>query len=234
MVSEWLHIQCDEGSQSTFMTATVEHIEHYLDAESDGDHTAKQESLLHIDTICQAAIFSSTCNCFLGACLSFSSFYRDQDRLDDVEKIYNCALAGFEKALGPKHTSTLDIVNNLGVLYANQDQLNEAERMFTHALAGYEKSLEPQHTSTLDMVNNLSILQRHQGQLDEAERMYTRALAGYEKALGPEHTSTLDTVNNLGILYAHQGQLDEQRGCTLVHWQAMRRHWDLNTHPLLG
>jgi hypothetical protein len=38
----------------------------------------------------------------------------DQGRLKDAEMMYNRALAGYEKAWGPEHTSTLDIVNNLG------------------------------------------------------------------------------------------------------------------------
>jgi hypothetical protein len=35
-----------------------------------------------------------------------------------------------EKALGPKHTSTLDTVNNLGILFAEQGKLAEAEAMY--------------------------------------------------------------------------------------------------------
>jgi hypothetical protein len=33
--------------------------------------------------------------------------------------MYQRALQGNEKALGAEHTSTLNIVNNLGILYAN-------------------------------------------------------------------------------------------------------------------
>jgi hypothetical protein len=43
--------------------------------------------------------------------------------------MYVRALAGYEKALGPDHTSTLDTVNNLGLLYADQGKLAEAERL---------------------------------------------------------------------------------------------------------
>jgi hypothetical protein len=34
--------------------------------------------------------------------------------------MYMLALAGYEKALGPDHTSTLSTVHNLGLLYGNQ------------------------------------------------------------------------------------------------------------------
>ena len=52
------------------------------------------------------------------ACFMFGMVYAEQARLNDAETMYNCALAGYEKALGPEHTSTLDTVNNFGNLYA--------------------------------------------------------------------------------------------------------------------
>ena len=57
--------------------------------------------------------------------------------------------------LGPDDTSTLDTVNNLGILYGDQGKLAEAEQMYQRALAGKEKALGPDHTSTLDTVDNL-------------------------------------------------------------------------------
>jgi tetratricopeptide (TPR) repeat protein len=42
--------------------------------------------------------------------------YADQGRLSDAEAMYERALRGFEKALRPEHTSTLNAVNNLGNL----------------------------------------------------------------------------------------------------------------------
>ncbi|CAG8907052.1 unnamed protein product, partial [Penicillium egyptiacum] len=134
--------------------------------------------------------------------VAVSRLLHDQIQLDEAEQMYIRALAGYEKALGPDHTSILDTVNNLGLLYADQGKLDEAEQMYIRALAGYEKALGPEHLSTLRTVNNLGLLYAGQGKLDEAEQIYIRALAGYEKALGPNHTSTLRTVDNLGVLYA--------------------------------
>jgi hypothetical protein len=57
--------------------------------------------------------------------------------------MYKRALAGCEKVLGPEHTSTLDIINNLGVLYTGQGRLKDAEMMYNRALAGKEKALGP-------------------------------------------------------------------------------------------
>jgi hypothetical protein len=46
------------------------------------------------------------------------------------------ALAGYEKALGPGHTSTLNAVQSLGILYRDGGKLAEAERMFMWAGIG--------------------------------------------------------------------------------------------------
>ena len=43
--------------------------------------------------------------------------------------MYERGLQGKQKALGAEHTSTLDIINNLGSLYKNQGKLAEAELM---------------------------------------------------------------------------------------------------------
>ncbi|KAJ6125876.1 hypothetical protein N7471_010369 [Penicillium samsonianum] len=146
-----------------------------------------------------------------GAFHGLGDLYSDQGKLKEAEEMYQRALAGYEKALGPDHTSTLDTVNNLGALYFQQDKLKEAEEMYQRALVGYEKALGPDHTSTLTTVHNLGLLYIDQGKLKKAEEMYQRALAGQENALGPDHTSTLDTVNNLGALYFQQDKLKEAK-----------------------
>lgn len=38
--------------------------------------------------------------------------YVDQEKLDEIEKMYVWALEGYEKALGAEHTSKLNTVNN--------------------------------------------------------------------------------------------------------------------------
>ncbi|SLM37471.1 kinesin light chain 1 [Lasallia pustulata] len=96
--------------------------------------------------------------------------------------MYRRALEGKEKAWGPEHTSTLDTVNNLGVLYADQGKMAEAEAMHRRALEGKEKAWGPEHTSTLDTVNNLGNIYANQGKMAEAEAMHRRALEGKEKA----------------------------------------------------
>ncbi|OQD62219.1 hypothetical protein PENPOL_c013G09674 [Penicillium polonicum] len=82
--------------------------------------------------------------------------------------MYQRALTGYEKALGPDHRSTLDTVHDLGLLYKNQGKLKQAEEMYLRALTGYEKALGPDHTSTLDTVRNLGNLYLDQGKLKDS------------------------------------------------------------------
>ncbi|KAL2196387.1 acyl transferase/acyl hydrolase/lysophospholipase [Corynascus similis CBS 632.67] len=106
---------------------------------------------------------------------SVGRLYRNQDRLREAEVIYQRALRGYEKALGPDHTSTQYTVNNLGSLYLDQGRLKEAEAMYQRALQGYEEGLGPDHTSTLKTAKHLCILYVSQGRLREAVAMYRGA-----------------------------------------------------------
>jgi tetratricopeptide (TPR) repeat protein len=128
--------------------------------------------------------------------------------------MYERALRGYEEALGVGHSSTLDTVNNLGLLYAAQGRLGEAEKMYERALRGYEEALGVGHSSTLQTVNNLGGLYYSQGRLGEAEQMYERALRGYE-ALGDvrvqQYLPALNTLQNMGDLYAKRAESAKAR-----------------------
>ncbi|KAK7906345.1 kinesin light chain [Apiospora marii] len=109
---------------------------------------------------------------------------------------------------GDQTTSTLDTVDNLGLLYYDQGKMDEAEAMYQRALQGKGEGMSPSHTSTLDTVGgDLAVLFSDQGRMDEAETMYQRALQGYEKAWGPDHISTLSTVDGNLAVCSDQGRM---------------------------
>jgi tetratricopeptide (TPR) repeat protein len=139
----------------------------------------------------------------------------NQGKLVEAEQMYQRALQGYEKAWGPEHTSTLDMVNNLASLYATQGKLVEAEQMYQRALQGYEKSLGVENITTyvpaLNTIWNLGSLYEDETDLAKARIMYLKALAGYEKVVGPNHPKShslreslraLDTpIGKTGISY---------------------------------
>ncbi|KAF7512688.1 hypothetical protein GJ744_000255 [Endocarpon pusillum] len=117
------------------------------------------------------------------------SLYEDQGKLTEAETMYNQALQGCEEALGPKHISTLQTVNNLGILYKNQGRLAEAETMYDRALQGYEEAIGPQRLSSylpaLSVMFAFGDLYAQTDREDKAKIMYNRALAGYTAVQGP-------------------------------------------------
>jgi tetratricopeptide (TPR) repeat protein len=211
VVHAWCLHSLDESTAQQFMTAALRLVARMAD--SIGKEVVKDLGLrlaAHAKTIgARVAICRSDEAEQAKECHQVAYFLSDWEKSQEVKNLYWRALQGYEKAWGAEHTSTLDTVNNLGLLYADQGRLAEAEAMYVRALRGYEKALGAEHTDALMTVNNLGLLYADQGKLAEAEAMYVRALRGYEKAWGAEHTSTLDTVNNLGILYASQGKLAE-------------------------
>jgi hypothetical protein len=53
--------------------------------------------------------------------------------------MFGRVLQGKREALRPKHTSTLNTANNLGLLYANQEKRKEAEEMYLRAAARVQR-----------------------------------------------------------------------------------------------
>jgi tetratricopeptide (TPR) repeat protein len=94
-----------------------------------------------------------------GAFYGLGNLYQNQGRLKEAEEMFQRALAGYKKALGPDHTFTLDSVLCLGNLYQNQGKLKEAEEMYQRALAGYEKALGPNHHKTQRVAKKLKSIQ---------------------------------------------------------------------------
>jgi tetratricopeptide (TPR) repeat protein len=86
-------------------------------------------------------------------------------KLVEAEGTYQQALKGKEKALGPEHTSTLCIVNNLGSLYRDQGKLVEAEVMYQQALKGYKKALGPEHIKCDRLRKAILSLEASQGKI---------------------------------------------------------------------
>ncbi|RDW83490.1 hypothetical protein BP5796_04981 [Coleophoma crateriformis] len=141
-----------------------------------------------------------------------SELYSHQGKLAEAEAMFARALQGYEKILGPNHTSTLYTVCHVGNLYRLQHKLPRAEIMTRRALDGFQDTLGPKHRSTLLTVHNLGKLYSDQGKLAEAEQMYDWALQGYEDTLGLELVSSyppaLDTMFAFGDLFSQTDRKD--------------------------
>ncbi|KAK3946532.1 Tetratricopeptide repeat-domain-containing protein [Pseudoneurospora amorphoporcata] len=96
---------------------------------------------------------------------SLGDLYSDQGQLKEAETMYQRALKGYEKALGPDHTSTPDTVHNLSTLYETQGRLKEAEAIYQRALSGYSAALGSSHAKSLLVIENIASLQLAKGSL---------------------------------------------------------------------
>jgi tetratricopeptide (TPR) repeat protein len=139
----------------------------------------------------------------------FALVYKSQGQYDKAERLYNRALEGHEKKLGPTHLDTLSTVQNLAVVYRDQGRYDEAEQLYNRALEGLEEKLGPIHPDTLETVNGLANLYQKQSRYNKAERLYRRALEGRKEKLGPRHPDTLETADGLANLYREQGRHEE-------------------------
>jgi len=83
--------------------------------------------------------------------------YADQDRLSDAEAMNERALQGYEKALGPEHTSTLNTVNNLANLYTRLRRISEA-RMYVRCQGGVKAVLGAKHERNREVTRQLAPL----------------------------------------------------------------------------
>jgi tetratricopeptide (TPR) repeat protein len=135
-----------------------------------------------------------------------ADFLGDWESSQMVEHLYMRALRGKEEALGAKHTSTLDTVNNLGVLYWKQGKPKEAEEMYVRALRGKEEALGAKHTSTLDAVYNLGNLYRDNGEVGRARQMYARAAEGYKQVEGDHDADISYLREQLSLLETSNGR----------------------------
>lgn len=60
--------------------------------------------------------------------------------------LYERALKGYEKELGPNHPETLDILQNMAALFQVQGKYEDALPLYERVLKGYQKELGPTPT----------------------------------------------------------------------------------------
>jgi tetratricopeptide (TPR) repeat protein len=118
------------------------------------------------------------------------------------------------EALGPAHTSTLDTVNNLGLLYVDQGKLDKAEQMYGRALQGYKEALGDERVqryrpalNTLENLGNLYVLQ---AETTKARTMRAQAHLGLSYILGQSSDHCIDLAAKIDTLPILETGRDEQ------------------------
>ena len=164
VVRDWLKVRMEQEKQMIYAGEYAKLLTCYIE----GIHfdelslQVKQETLLHIDACMQndreivgnprePALAQQSYPVAL-----FASCYQISARYDDAEELYERALAGNEKQLGPDHPATLRTVENLAIVYKNKGRYDDAEELYERALAGREKQLGSDHPDTLRTASNFA------------------------------------------------------------------------------
>ncbi|KAL9065222.1 MAG: hypothetical protein Q9161_008380 [Pseudevernia consocians] len=147
-------------------------------------------------------------------------------KYEAAEEMYNRALSGFEKLLGPSHPRTLECIDGLASLCQSQGKYKNAEALCHQALEGETTVLGESHENTLETLNTLGIILRSQGKYEEAMEVFHRALRLTKSVSGSEHTSVLGTKEALAVAIGAQG--DHRRA------EEMTRHVIAKRKEVLG
>jgi hypothetical protein len=78
--------------------------------------------------------------------------------MKEAEEMYLRALKGREEVWGPKHTSTLDTIFNLGNFYRDKGVPAKARQMYERAAKGYEEVEGDHEADIMYLQQQLSIL----------------------------------------------------------------------------
>src|SRR5258706_2766137 len=124
LVADWLVLRKDAPSRKSYTMQSCSVVEVSIDSNEDGTMSLEDRTYWLAQT---SVCWKNQCAYFLRSdfddekvlsqLFSFGSFLSGSDCYKEAEAIYIQALKGFEEVLGSDHTSTLDTVNNLGLLY---------------------------------------------------------------------------------------------------------------------
>ena len=111
-----------------------------------------------------------------------------------------------ERVLGPDHSDTMRLRNNLARAYREAGRIADAIPLLQQTVAARERLLGADHPSTLASRNNLASAYRATARPAEAIPLFESTLAACKRVLGPDDPRTVATRNNLALAYKEAGR----------------------------
>jgi len=150
------------------------------------------------------------------ACLNLAELFGKEGKYTEAQTLFNQALEGRRRVLGPDHSATIDTLGAIGELRLQQRQYSEAERLLREALSGQNKMGESWTKYKYQALLGRSLA--GQGKYGEAEPLL---LSGYDGLVGREASIPWDARPNVGQAAASIIQLYRDWGNTdkLAEWQ---------------
>lgn len=118
------------------------------------------------------------------------------------------ALTATESILGERHTTTGDMLVELGVLLAELGRDDEGLSKLRQGFALHHEIHGRGSPTTLRSSGRLGQQLRKTGQFAEARRLYAESLTSLENSLGENSPHLYSTVSNLAISAAGCGDLE--------------------------
>ncbi|MGW5264592.1 tetratricopeptide repeat protein [Microbispora sp. NPDC004025] len=120
--------------------------------------------------------------------------------------LYEHALDGLERVLGPDHYDTLLARSLLGNALNESGDVAAAVPLLERAAADFERMQGPDHPDSLAAYSALARAYQSAGDLRRAIPLLERALADYERVLGPDDRNSIVSHNELARALVQAGQ----------------------------
>ncbi len=163
--------------------------------ESARDHFQRESGLKHPDT--------------LNAMHQLADSYRGIGRLEEAAELWEQALAGRRKVLGPEHPDTLRTLALLSAASFNLGRQSEAIELSEEGLGLHNKAHGREHLATLSAMHGLAFLYAKTGRPVEAAKLAEEVLAGRREQLGARHADTLLAMVRLAEVYGYADRRDK-------------------------
>lgn len=129
-------------------------------------------------------------------------------RFNDAAALTEQVLEAAEKSLGDRHSTTLNIMDELGTIRNHQGRFPEAEDLFQKAIKGRTEVYGPKHQETLCSIDNLGQVYWNTFSFEKAKNQHLKAVAGMisHPQMGSDHEKTLAAKENLALAYREIGE----------------------------
>ena len=146
-------------------------------------------------------------------------------RFDDAATLTEQALRTAKKLYGDRHSTTLNAINELGIIRLHQGRFAEAELLLQQAIKGRTELHGPNHQNTLCSIDNLGQVYWSMSSCEAAKFQHLKAIAGMEShcEMGPDHEKTLAARENLALAYRELGQAHYQTAHDIMEEVVQKR-----------
>ncbi len=140
---------------------------------------------------------------------SIAAAYKDQNKFNFCEKLYNLSLELRQKALAPGHLALAFAYENLGNFYMAQGKTQLAQPYFQQSLEITRQTLDFKRPEVFSRLDSLARTYVSTGKLKEAETLYKQALDLIKENCGAGNRDYLGASLSLSSLYVKLGRYGE-------------------------